>query len=235
MPFFYIFQVYSSEAIGTYHIMITLHHLEQSRSLRIIWALEELGLEYQIKYYKRLPTLSAPPELKAIHPLGKSPVLTDGDLTIAESAVILEYLQATYDTENHFKPQNPKDLAQYNYWMHYAEGSLMPYLVMTLVMTNVPKHVPFLIKPVAKKIVEGVKGNFLSPRLKEHTAYLEDYFSKNEFAAGDFSFADIQMSFPVFAMQDRVQGNKPQIALYAQRIQQRPAFQRAQAKSVSIE
>lgn len=211
--------------------MITLHHLEQSRSLRIIWALEELGVEYQIKHYKRLPTFAAPPELKAIHPLGKSPVLTDGDLTIAESAVILEYLQATYDKDNKFKPQNPKDLMQYNYWMHYAEGSLMPYLVMTLVMTNMPKHVPFIIRPIAKKISDGVKGGFINPRLKEHTAFLEDYFSKNEYAAGQFSFADIQLSFPVVAMQERIKGNKPQIIAYAERIQQRPAFQKAKAKS----
>ena len=213
--------------------MITLHHLEQSRSLRIIWALEELGLEYQIQYYKRLPSLAAPAELKLIHPLGKSPVLTDGDLTIAESAVILEYLQETYDPQNKFKPQDSANLQQYRYWMHYAEGSLMPYLVFTLVMSNVPKHVPFLIRPVAKKIAEGVQAGFLNPRLKEHIAYLEDYFSKHNYAAGDFSFADIQMSFPVIAIQDRVKGNKPQLAAYAQRMQQRPAFQRAQAKSES--
>ncbi len=211
--------------------MITLHHLDQSRSLRIIWALEELGLEYQIKHYKRLPTLAAPPELKAVHPLGKSPVLTDGDLTIAESAVILDYLQTTYDSKNQFKPQNPQDLMQYNYWMHYAEGSLMPYLVMTLVMTNMPKHVPFLIRPIAKKISEGVRGGFINPRLKEHSAFLEDYFSQHDYAAGEFSFADIQMSFPVMAMQQRIQNKMPQIAAYAERIQQRPAYQRAKAKS----
>lgn len=211
--------------------MITLHHLDQSRSLRIIWALEELGLEYQIKHYKRLPTLAAPPELKAVHPLGKSPVLTDGDLTIAESAVILDYLQTTYDSKNQFKPQKPQDLMQYNYWMHYAEGSLMPYLVMTLVMTNMPKHVPFLIRPIAKKISEGVRGGFINPRLKEHSAFLEDYFSQHDYAAGEFSFADIQMSFPVMAMQQRTQNKMPQIAAYAERIQQRPAYQRAKAKS----
>ena len=211
--------------------MITLHHLDKSRSLRIIWALEELGLEYEIKHYKRLPTLAAPPELKAVHPLGKSPVLTDGDLTIAESAVILDYLQTTYDSKNQFKPQNPQDLMQYNYWMHYAEGSLMPYLVMTLVMTNMPKHVPFLIRPIAKKISEGVRGGFINPRLKEHSAFLEDYFSQHDYAAGEFSFADIQMSFPVIAMQQRTQNKMPQIAAYAERIQQRPAYQRAKAKS----
>ena len=120
---------------------------------------------------------------------------------------------------------------QYNYWMHYAEGSLMPYLVMTLVMTNMPKHVPFIIRPIAKKISDGVKGGFINPRLKEHTAFLEDYFSKNEYAAGQFSFADIQLSFPVVAMQERIKGNKPQIVAYAERIQQRPAFQKAKAKS----
>lgn len=211
--------------------MITLHHLDQSRSLRIIWALEELGLEYEIKHYKRLPTFAAPPELKAVHPLGKSPVLTDGDLTIAESAVILDYLQTTYDTQNQFKPQKPQDLMQYNYWMHYAEGSLMPYLVMTLVMTNMPKHVPFLIRPIAKKISEGVRCGFINPRLKEHSAFLEDYFSQHDYAAGEFSFADIQMSFPVIAMQQRTQNKMPQIAAYAERIQQRPAYQRAKAKS----
>lgn len=211
--------------------MITLHHLDQSRSLRIIWALEELGLEYQIKHYKRLPTFAAPPELKAVHPLGKSPVLTDGDLTIAESAVILDYLQATYDKKNQFKPQNPKDLMQYNYWMHYAEGSLMPYLLMTLVMTNMPKHVPFLIRPIAKKISEGVRGGFSNPRLKEHAAFLEAYFSQHDYAAGEFSFADIQMSFPVIAMQQRTKNKTPRLAAYAERIQQRPAFQRAKLKS----
>ena len=211
--------------------MITLHHLEQSRSLRIIWALEELGVEYQIKHYKRLPTFAAAPELKAIHPLGKSPVLTDGDLTIAESAVILDYLQATYDQDSKFKPQNPKDAMQYNYWMHYAEGSLMPYLVMTLVMNNVSKHVPFLIRPIANKITDGVKGGFINPRLKDHTAYLEEYLSTHEYFAGDFSFADIQMSFPIVAMQERIKGKKPKLEAYAAKIQQRPAFQRAKAKS----
>lgn len=211
--------------------MITLHHLEQSRSLRILWALEELGVEYQVKYYKRLPNLSAPPELKAVHPLGKAPVLTDGDLVIAESAVILDYLQATYDTENKFKPQNSKNLMQYNYWMHYAEGSLMPLLVFNLVLTNVPKHVPFIIKPIAKKIAEGIKGGFIKPRLSDHIPFLENYVNEHDYFAGDFSFADIQMSFPIVALQERIGGKYPKMKAYAERIQQRPAFQKAKAKS----
>lgn len=210
--------------------MITLHHLNQSRSLRILWALEELGLEYQIQSYKRLADLTAPPELKQIHPLGKSPILTDGDLVIAESAVILEYLQTAYDTEHKFKPQAPQNLLQYQYWLHYAESSLMPYLVMTLVMNQVPKQVPFLIKPIAAKICDGVKNGFIHPRLKAHRMYLNDYFEKNEYCAGDFSFADIQMSFPIFALQQRTEDRSPHILAYAERIQQRPAFQRAKQK-----
>ena len=211
--------------------MITLHHLEQSRSLRILWALEELGVEYQIKHYKRLPNFAAPPSLKQVHPLGKSPVLTDDGMTIAESAVILDYLQNRYDKKNHFEPENHQDLMQYNYWMHYAEGSLMPLLVMTLVMSYVPAKVPFVIRPLANKIVDGVKEGFIQPRLSDHVTFLENYLSKNEYFAGIFSFADIQMSFPVFAMLERVQTKNPEIKAYVERIQQRPAYIRAKAKS----
>lgn len=211
--------------------MITLHHLEQSRSLRILWALEELGVEYQVKHYKRLPTFAAPPELKNIHPLGKAPILTDGDLTIAESAVILEYLQTTYDKDNKFKPQNPQDLMQYNYWMHYAEGSLMPLLVFNLVLSNVPKHLPLIIRPIGKKITEGVKGGFINPRLADHIPFLENYLAQHDYFAGDFSFADIQMSFPIVALQERVAGQYPQLKAFAERMQQRPAFQKAKAQS----
>lgn len=211
--------------------MITLHHLQHSRSMRIIWALEELGVDYEIKYYKRTETYAASPELKAIHPLGKAPILTDGELTLAESAVILEYLQEKYDLNQKFKPQNTVDRMQYRYWMHYAEASLMPLLVMNLVMSNVPKHVPFLIKPVAKKIVEGVKGGFINPRLKDHIAFIEQYLSEHDYFAGDFSFADIQMSFPVIAMRERVQEKCPNMLSYIERVQHRPAFIRAQEKA----
>ena len=211
--------------------MITLHHLEQSRSLRIIWALEELGLEYQIKYYKRKPNFSAPDSLKAIHPLGKAPILTDGELTIAESAVILEYLQSTYDTESQFKPQDQATLQQYNYWMHYAEGSLMPLLVMNLVMSKVTDQVPFLIKPIAKKITQGVQAGFINPRLGDHIPFIEQHLKQHDYFAGDFSFADIQMSFPIIAMQQRIKGQYPEMQAYAERLQQRPAYIRAKAKA----
>lgn len=210
--------------------MITLHHLEKSRSLRILWALEELAVEYNIQQYKRLPNYAAPPSLKAVHPLGKSPVLTDDNLTIAESAVILDYLQNRYDTAQQFKPNKPEDLLQYNYWMHYAEGSLMPLLVMTLVMSYVPAKVPFIIRPLANKIVDGVKDGFIQPRLSDHVAFLENYLKQHDYVAGEFSFADIQMSFPLIAIQDRMKGQYPHIRKYVERITQRPAYGRAIAK-----
>lgn len=214
--------------------MFVLHHLEQSRSFRIMWALEELGLEYELKLYKRLPTFAAPPELKQVHPLGKSPILSVNDDVIAESAVILEYLQEKYDTDQKFKPTEKIDLNQYLYWMHYAEGSLMPYLVMTLVLTNVPKHVPWLIKPVAKKITGGIKAGFIHPRMKEHILFLEEYLSKNEFFTGNFSFADIQMSFPLIAIQERMGGNYPNISVYLNRIKQRAAFNLAKIREQNL-
>ena len=146
--------------------MITLHYLQCSRSFRILWALEELGMDYQVEYYQRSPSYAAPESLKQIHPLGKAPILVDEDDVIAESAVILDYLQQQYDALQQFKPQQAKDQRQYAYWMHYAEGSLMPLLVMTLVINNVSKHVPWVIRLIAEKITDGIKGGFIRPRVK---------------------------------------------------------------------
>lgn len=212
--------------------MITLHHLEQSRSFRILWALEELQLDYQIKYYQRSASYEAPPELKKVHPLGKAPILQDDQRAIAESAVILEYLQSQYDKQNHFKPQQPEDAFQYLYWMHYAEGSLMPLLVFQLVMNNVDKNVPFLIRPVANKITGGIKARFIQPRLKDHISFVEDYLSKHEYFAGSFSFADIQMSFPLEAILTRTTGNYPQIQAFLKRVHAREGYQRAKQKGI---
>lgn len=212
--------------------MITLHYLQCSRSFRILWALEELGIAYQVEYYQRLPSYAAPESLKNIHPLGKAPILVDNDEVIVESAVILDYLQQQYDSQQTFKPQAIRDQRQYAYWMHYAEGSLMPLLVMTLVMNGVSKHVPWLLRPVAEKITNGVKAGFVRPRVKEHILYLEQYLSEHEYFAGDFSFADIQMAFPLIAIQNRLHGKYPNIQAFVQRVQQRPAFQRAEQKSL---
>ncbi|MEQ1298743.1 glutathione S-transferase [Acinetobacter soli] len=210
--------------------MLTIHHLEKSRSFRIVWALEELQQQYQIKLYKRLSSLAAPPELKRVHPLGKAPILEDAGRTIAESAVILEYLQTKFDTTQLFKPQQDDDAFQYLYWMHYAEGSLMPLLVFQLVMNNVGKNVPFFIRPVANKITDGVKAGFIGPRLKDHIAFIEQYLSEHDYFAGEFSFADIQMSFPLNALLTRTTGQFPNIRAFLKRIETRPAYQRAKEK-----
>ena len=214
--------------------MRVLHHLEQSRSFRILWAMEELGLDYEVKYYKRQPNLSAPPALKQIHPLGKAPILVDQSQVLAESAAILEYLQETYDEKQQFRPEDIADKAQYRYWMHYAEGSLMPLLVMQLVMTTVPKHTSLLIRPVAKKICDGVKKQFVQSRLKDHIQFLESYLSEHDYFAGHFSFADIQMSFPLEAMQSRTGQSYPAIQAYLKRVSQRAAYARALSKEKQI-
>ncbi|WP_017401289.1 glutathione S-transferase [Acinetobacter radioresistens] len=210
--------------------MLTLHHLEQSRSFRILWALEELGLDYQIEFYRRQPDYTGPDSLKAIHPLGKAPILTDDGHVLAESGAILEYLQSQYDQESHFKPTDPAALRDYIYWMHYAEGSLMPLLVFQLVISKVGERVPFLIRPLANKITDGIRAGFVQPRLKDHIAFLEQYLGQHEYVAGQFSFADIQMSFPLEAMATRLQGHYPNIQKYLAQIHVRPAYQQAKAR-----
>ena len=213
--------------------MITLHYLQCSRSFRILWALEELGMDYQVEYYQRTSSYAAPENLKNIHPLGKAPILVDNEEVIVESAVILDYLQQQYDGQQKFKPEQAKAQRQYSYWMHYAEGSLMPLLVMTLVMNNVSKHVPWVIRPIAEKVTDGVKAGFVRPRIKEHMLYLEQYLGEHDYFAGDFSFADIQMAFPLIAIQKRLHGKYPNIQAFVHRVQQRSAFQRAEQKSLN--
>lgn len=210
--------------------MLVLHHLEQSRSFRILWALEELELDYKIQFYKRLPNMSAPSELKEIHPLGKAPILVDDTQTLAESAVILQYLQESYDTTHRFQPLNTAAKQQYRYWMHYAEGSLMPLLVMHLVMSVVPKQAPLMIRPIAKKIGQGVQEKFVQVRLKDHIQFIEQYLAQHEYFADRFSFADIQMSFPLQAIQARTGKSYPNIQAYLERLAHRPAYFRADTK-----
>lgn len=214
--------------------MIVVHHLEKSRSFRILWALEELEQPYQIQYYQRTPQYSAPQVLKQIHALGKAPILTDETAVLVESGAILEYLQSVYDLVHIFKPQIKQDLQQYLFWLHYAEGSFMPLLVFNLILNLSLPRVPFLVKPIAKKYVEGLQQNAIHPRLSDHVDYVENYLSTHDYLAGDFSFADIQMSFPLTALITREAFDVPHIQRYLTRIQQRPAYQRALKKEQSL-
>ena len=212
--------------------MLTVHHLNNSRSQRVLWLLEELGLGYNVVRYQRdAQTMLAPAELRRIHPLGKSPVLVDGQNTLAESGAILEYLVERYDTAHGFAPSpgTPESL-RYRYWMHYAEGSAMPPLLLSLVFSKLKKApMPFFVKPVARGIADKVMKTFVGPQVKLHLEYMEGELGKSRWFAGDeFSAADIQMSFPVEAASARYGlDDKPKLRAFLQRIHERPAYQKA--------
>ncbi|HEU4734160.1 MAG TPA: glutathione S-transferase [Kofleriaceae bacterium] len=210
--------------------MITVHHLNNSRSQRVLWLLEELGQPYEIVKYERDPrTLLAPASLRAIHPLGKSPVITDGDATIAESGAILEYLVETYGKDTFAPAPGSSAHRLYRYFLHYAEGSLMPLLLMKLVFNKVKTDAPWLVRPVARTIARTVSSRFLDPNLSTHLAFLADHLGKHTWFAGDmFTAADVQMSFPVEGAVARAGGAiSPRLTEWLARIQARPAYRRA--------
>lgn len=218
--------------------MITVHHLNNSRSQRILWMLEELGLDYEIRRYERERTMQAPESLRAVHPLGKSPVITDGDKTIAESGAILEYLSDTYGGGKFSPPAGTTERLHYTYFMHYAEGSLMPLLFMKLVFSKLPARVPFLMRPVARAIASGADKTLLGPQISSHFAFLESELNKREwFAGGNFSAADIQMSFPLEAASARspLFARLPKLKAFVDRIHGRPAYKRALEKGGAYE
>ena len=212
--------------------MIVVHHLNNSRSQRVLWLLEELGLDYEIKRYERdRKTMLAPPELRAVHPLGKSPVITDGDLTLAESGAIVEYLVERYG-EGCFAPsrQVPEYL-RYRYWLHYAEGSLMPPLLLKLVFDKIESSpMPFFVKPIARAISRKAKSSFIMPQITGHLDYLEAELSKAQwFVNAEFSAADVQLSFPLEAAAARggLNASRPKLMDFLSRIHARPAYLRA--------
>lgn len=221
--------------------MLTLHHLETSRSHRILWLLEELGVPYELRRYQRDPaTRLAPPELKKIHPLGKSPVLTDGELVVAESGAILEYLAECYGAQApaelaHLEPARGTPAhRQCRFWMHYAEGSLMNWLVMQLVFGSIPRQpMPFFVRPVARALCAGVQEKLIQPNVQAALAFMEHHLAQHHWFAGEhLSLADFQMSFAVEAALARGAAASawPHLHAYLQRIQARPAYQQALAK-----
>ncbi|MDF7629098.1 glutathione S-transferase [Erwiniaceae bacterium L1_55_4] len=210
--------------------MITVHHLENSRSHRVLWLLEELSVPYQIKRYQREDTLLAPESLKKIHPLGKSPVITDGNRVIAESGAILAYLQQKYDSEHLFAITDEDEQIQARYWLHYAEGSLMPLLVMKLVFGQLGKKpVPWILRPAGVALSKGIQKAWLNKQLKLHGDVIEQHLSQHRYFAGSrFSIADVQMSFPLLALQVRGSLKEmPSTARWLETMQQRAAWQRA--------
>jgi glutathione S-transferase len=210
--------------------MIIVHHLENSRSQRILWMLEELDLPYEIKEYKRQPTLQAPPELKAIHPLGKSPVIVDDGTTVAESGAILEYLVQKYGKGRFAPAVGSPEWLRYTYFMHYAEGSLMPLLLLKLLFSRIPSRLPMVLRPVGRVISGGADKTLISPQFATHFAFLEGELADREWFAGSaFTAADVQMSFPLDAATARVGlgGQYPKLQGFLDRIHARPAYKRA--------
>ena len=210
--------------------MITVHHLNNSRSQRILWLLEELGLEYDIKYYERDPeTMLAPDALRKVHPLGKSPVITDGDFTLAESGAITEYLVDRYGNGRLVPPANTPERLRYTYWLHYAEGSAMPPLVMKLVFGQVKEKTPFLLRPLAGAIVDKARSSYIDPQIKLHLDYMESTLEDSQwFAGSEFTAADVQMSFPVeAAAAESLGASRPKLRDFLSRIHARPAYKKA--------
>lgn len=215
--------------------MITVHHLENSRSQRVLWLLEELGLDYTVVRYARDPrTMLAPPELRKVHPLGKSPVVVDDGHVLAESGAVLEYLVERYDAARRFAPSpGTAEHLRYRYWLHYAEGSAMPPMLLSLVFSRLKQApMPFFARPIARGIADKTMRAFVGPQVKLHLDYMEGELGQAAWFAGEqFSAADVQMSFPVEAAAVRAGLEAyPNLAGFLARIHARPAYQRALAQ-----
>ena len=220
--------------------MIVLHHLNNSRSQRILWLLEELGLPYEIKRYQRdAKTMLAPPELRSVHPLGKSPVISDGDLTIAESGAIVEYLAGKYGDGKLAPAAGTPERLRYTYWIHFAEGSAMPPLLMKLIFDRMETGpMPFFAKPIARAIARKGKSTFVQPNIDRILDYMEGELGRHAwFAGAAFSAADIQMSFPLEAASARggLDEKRPKLWVFLKNIHARPAYQRALEKGGKYE
>jgi glutathione S-transferase len=212
--------------------MITVHHLNNSRSQRVLWLLEELGVPYEVKRYERDPkTMLAPPALLAVHPLGKSPVITDDGVTMAESGAIIEHLVDTYGAGRLIPAKGTPERRRYTYWLHYAEGSAMPPLLLKLIFDRVATTpMPWPFSAMARRIAGSVKSAFIEPQLQRHLDFMEsELAAKPWFAGDDFTAADIQMSFPLEAARSRagLVAGRPKLVDFLSRIQGRSAYRHA--------
>jgi glutathione S-transferase len=210
--------------------MLTVHHLNNSRSQRVLWLLEELEVPYEIRRYERDPaTMLAPPELRAVHPLGKAPVITEDGLTVAETGAIVEYILDRYGA-GRLVPAGSADFWRFRHWMHHAEGSAMPPLVMTLVLGALPGKVPALIRPLARMITGGAQKGFVAPNLERLKSYWDEALTATGWFAGpEMTAADIMMSFPLEAAASRSPfgAGRPNPGAFLRRIHERPAYRRA--------
>ncbi|MEM8816203.1 MAG: glutathione S-transferase [Pseudomonadota bacterium] len=215
--------------------MLTVHHLENSRSQRVLWLLEELGASYEIVRYERDPKTSlAPDALRDVHPLGKAPVVTDGEITVAESGAIVEYLTARYGDGSLVPPEASPERLRYTFWLHYAEGSFMPFMILSLVLTRIEgARVPFFLKPVTRGIADKVRKAYVAENVSRHLAFMQQTLSESTWFAGErFTAADVQMSFALEAAEVRtnLSTEYPALAGFLERIRARPAYRAALEK-----
>ena len=209
--------------------MITVHHLDNSRSQRILWLLEELGVAYDIKPYKRAKNLLAPPELKAIHPLGKSPVISDNGRVIAETGAIMDYVLTNYGGGRLVPQAGTEARLDYTYWMYAAEGTFMTPLLLKLVAEGMRQRTPWPVKPVAWAIAGSLEKTLVKAPLAAIFDLWAAALNKAPYFAGQaFSAADVMMSFPVEAATARAGAvDRPEIKSWVERMHARPAYQAA--------
>ena len=215
--------------------MLVVHHLNNSRSQRVLWLLEELGVPYEVRHHQRdAKTMLAPPALLKVHPLGKSPVVVDAGTTVAETGAIVEYLLDVHGQGRLRPAAGTPDHLRYRYWLHFAEGSAMPPLLMKLIFDRIERGpMPFFVKPIAKGIAAKVKGGFIQPNIDRNFNFIEAELGKSPWFAGDeLTAADVQMSFPLEAAAARggPAAKQPRVTEFLQRIHARPAYQRALAR-----
>ncbi len=212
--------------------MIVVHHLNNSRSQRVLWLLEELGVPYEVRRYQRdRKTMLAPPELRAVHPLGKSPVIEDGGQVLAESGAIIEYLAERYGDGRLVPPAGTPERLRYRYWMHFAEGTAQPPLLLKLLFDRVETGpMPFFARPIARAIARRAKAGYVQPNIDRNLDFMESELAQRDwFAGAGFSAADVQMSFPLEAARARggLSASRPRLMGFLERIHARPAYRRA--------
>jgi glutathione S-transferase len=218
--------------------MITVHHLNNSRSQRVLWLLEELGCHYEVRRYERdVVTMQAPKELRAIHPLGKSPVIEDRGLIIAETGAIFDYLVGRYGNGNLIPDAGSPERLRYTYWMHYAEGSAMTPLLLKLVFSRLPQSAPVLMRGAMKSAMARAQERVSDPQIRMHIDYWDTELSKSEWFAGSaFTAADIMMSFPLEAAAARSDAkSRPMVKAFLDRIHHRGSYQNALRKGGSYD
>jgi len=207
-------------------VSIVVHHLKYSRSIRILWLLEELELPYELKQYDRTPEFRAPASLEAAHPLGRAPVVEVDGKVLVESGAILEYFA---EREGKLKPEGDA-LLEYRFFLHHAEGSVMPPLLVALIMSKLKSSaMPFFVKPIARAIASKLEQAYSDPAVERHIGFLDQTLASRSYFAGDtFSAADIQMLYPVEAAFVRGGGQWPALARWREQVKSRPAYRRAE-------